>query len=59
MVASLSVIILSEPAKTIEISYSGYNAGKVADVVNGVAKEFEYFNLEKKQESAVPRVGLY
>lgn len=52
MVASLSVSILSEPAKTIEISYSGYNASKVADVVNGVAKEFEYFNLEKKQESA-------
>lgn len=52
LVNALSVKILSEPAKTIEITYSGYNATKVADVVNGVAKEFEYFNLEKKQESA-------
>ena len=52
LVGALSVKILSEPAKTIEISYAGYNASKVADVVNGVAKEFEYFNLEKKQESA-------
>lgn len=52
LVNSLSVQILSEPAKTIEISYSGYNASKVTDIVNGVAKEFEYFNLEKKQESA-------
>ena len=52
LVTSLRVEILSEPAKTIEISYSGYNAAKVADVVNGVAKEFEHFNLEKKQESA-------
>lgn len=52
LLSSLSVKILSEPAKTIEITYSGFNANKVSDVVNGVAKEFEYFNLEKKQEGA-------
>lgn len=52
LVNTLKVSILSEAAKTIEISYNGYNAAKVADVVNGVAKEFEYFNLEKKRESA-------
>lgn len=49
---TLEVNILSEQAKTIEIAYTGYNANKVVDVVNGIATEFEYFNLEKKQESA-------
>ena len=49
---SLKVNILSEPAKTIEISYTGANPQKVVDIVNGVAMEFEYFNIEKKQESA-------
>lgn len=49
---TLKVDVLSEAAKTIEISYTGFNPIKVADVVNGLAKEFEYFNIEKKQESA-------
>lgn len=49
---TLEVNILSEQAKTIEIAYTGYNANKVSDVVNSIATEFEFFNLEKKQESA-------
>ena len=49
---TLEVKVLSEAAKTVEVSYTGYNPVKVADVVNAIAKEFEYFNVEKKQESA-------
>lgn len=52
LASSLQVKVLSEAAKTIEISYTGFNANKVTDVVNGIAKEFEYFNIEKKQEGA-------
>lgn len=49
---ALEVNVLNEAAKTVEVSYTGYNPVKVADVVNAIAKEFEYFNIEKKQESA-------
>lgn len=49
----LSINVLSEAAKTVEISYSGNNPGKVAEVTNAVAKEFGVFNTEKKQESAI------
>jgi len=52
LLGSLKVNVLSEAAKTIEISYTGANPQKVVDIVNGVAMEFEYFNIEKKQESA-------
>lgn len=52
IINSLNVRVLNEAAKTIEISYTGYNPVKVAEIANGIAKEFEFFNLEKKQESS-------
>lgn len=50
--SKLSVTILNQAAKTIEISYSDNNKYKCSDIVNVIAKEFETFNIEKKQDGA-------
>ncbi len=52
LLSSLNIKILSEAAKTIEISATDFNPQKVADIVNAIALEFEFFNIEKKQEGA-------
>ncbi len=52
LLSKLEISILSEQAKTIEIAGTDFNANKASDVVNAIAKEFEYFNIEKKQEGA-------
>ena len=49
---NLKVKVLNEAAKTIEISLNDNNPVKAADFVNGMAKEFENFHVEKEQESA-------
>ncbi len=48
----IKVNVLNAAAKTIEISYSGNNAGKTSDIVNAIAEEFKIYDLERKAESA-------
>lgn len=47
----LEINVLSEAAKTIRITNTDVNYLRASDVVNAVALEFKYFNLEKKRES--------
>lgn len=48
---NLSIVVLNEAARTIRITNRDVNYNRASDVVNGVAREFKYFNLEKKRES--------
>ncbi|MBI4932041.1 MAG: polysaccharide biosynthesis tyrosine autokinase [Bacteroidetes bacterium] len=48
----LNVRVISEAAKTIEISFQDNNAVKTADVVTAMADQFIDYDVEKKGESA-------
>ncbi|MDR2962796.1 MAG: polysaccharide biosynthesis tyrosine autokinase [Bacteroidales bacterium] len=50
---NLQIAILNSTANTIQISYSGYNAQKTADIVNAISEMFLIYEVEKKQERAV------
>jgi capsular exopolysaccharide synthesis family protein len=52
IISNLAVGVLSFEAQTIQITYTDFNAGKVADVVNTIATEFLKYDVEKKKESA-------
>ncbi len=49
---NLNVEILNPNANSIKITFRDNNNKKTADFVNAIAKEYEYFYLNKKQESA-------
>jgi tyrosine-protein kinase Etk/Wzc len=48
----LNVRLLSDAAKTIEISYQDINAGKTMDIVTSMANQFIDYDIEKKGESS-------
>lgn len=48
---NLKITVLNDAARTIKITNSDVNYSRASDVVNGVANEFKYFNLEKKRQS--------
>ncbi|MCZ2443700.1 MAG: polysaccharide biosynthesis tyrosine autokinase [Flavobacteriales bacterium] len=48
----IDIAILNEAARTIKITTTDVNYIRAADIANGIASEFEHFNLEKKKESA-------
>jgi hypothetical protein len=48
----LGVRLLSDAAKTIEISFQDNNAAKTTDMVNAMATQFIDYDKEKKGESA-------
>jgi len=47
----LQITVLNDAAKTIRINNADVNYNRASDVVNGIAREFRHFNLEKKRES--------
>jgi tyrosine-protein kinase Etk/Wzc len=49
--AKIEISILNEAARTIKINTTDVNYYRASDLANGIAKEFENFNLEKKKES--------
>lgn len=48
----IEINILNDAARTIRITTTDVNYNRAADIANGVAREFEHFNLEKKKESS-------
>ncbi len=48
----IRINVLNAAAKTIQVSYTGTNAYKAADIVNTITGEFGIYDLEKKAESA-------
>lgn len=48
----IDIAILNDAARTIKITTTDVNYSRAADIANGIASEFEHFNLEKKKESA-------
>jgi tyrosine-protein kinase Etk/Wzc len=48
----IEINILNDAARTIRITTTDVNYNRAADVANGIAREFEHFNLEKKKESS-------
>lgn len=52
IIANLKINILNEAAKTIQIKYADKNSNKTCDIVNTIAEEFIYYDIEKKAESA-------
>lgn len=48
----IEINILNDAARTIRITTTDVNYNRAADIANGIAREFEYFNLEKKKESS-------
>ena len=52
ILSKLSVTVLNQAAKTIEISYSDNNKHKCSDMVNMIANEFESFHIERKKDGA-------
>lgn len=48
--SKLKIQLMLEAARTIKIVYTDVNPIRAADVANRVAKEFAYFNLERKRE---------
>ncbi len=49
---NLQVFLLNRSAQTIQISYSGLNPEKSADIVNTIAEEYLKYDVEIKKESA-------
>lgn len=49
----LNVRLLSDAAKTIEISFRDNNAAKTTDIVSAMATQFIMYDVEKKGESSV------
>lgn len=52
VISNLIVSVLSFEAQTIQITYTDFNANKVADLVNTISVEFLKYDVEKKKESA-------
>jgi len=51
-IRNLQISLLNRSAQTVQISYSGFNAEKSADIVNTVAEEYLKYDVELKKESA-------
>ena len=51
-VKKIDIIILNIAAGTIQISFQDNSPQKSADVVNVIAEEFKYYDVEKKSESS-------
>lgn len=49
---NLMIDINNADAKTINITYSDYNAAKTTDIVNAISEEMIKYDVEKKKESA-------
>lgn len=47
----LNISIMNEAAKTVCITFKDENAQKASDIVNTIAEEFLYYDIEKKAES--------
>jgi capsular exopolysaccharide synthesis family protein len=52
IIHDLSVTILNPDAKTVQIKLKDKNNFKAADIVNGIATEFNKYDVEKNSESA-------
>ncbi|HON18878.1 MAG TPA: hypothetical protein PK990_06885, partial [Salinivirgaceae bacterium] len=51
LISNLTIRILNPQDLTIEIAYRSNNANQAADVVNLIAEEFRFYEVEKKSES--------
>jgi tyrosine-protein kinase Etk/Wzc len=49
---NLSITVQNEAARTISIAHTDVNPYRASDIVNAVAREFEYFTLKNRNESA-------
>ena len=49
----VEVKLLNDQAKTILISYKGYNPQKAADIVSKMTEEYSTFDIERKGESSI------
>ena len=49
----LQISIVNNDANTIQISCTGFNPQKTADIVNTISDNFLIYNVEKKQERAL------
>lgn len=54
----ISANVLSDVAKTIQISVRDNNAFKASDIANAIADQFQFFDIEKKSKSANNILGF-
>jgi tyrosine-protein kinase Etk/Wzc len=51
-IGNISLIVLNEVAKTIQISVRDNNPSRASDIANEIATEFQVFDIERKSMSA-------